>query len=352
MSIFINGIGAITPQNNYPSDSFLDDVNVFDSGRLSVVEPDYSKFIGPVPLRRMSKIIKMGLSSALMCLNDADIKKPEAIITATGLGCVEDTDKFLNNMTDDDENFLNPTPFIQSTHNAVAARVAIETACNDYNMTYVHKNTAFEQALLDSFLKIKSKKYNNILIGGTEELTDENYNLKKNVEFWKDPIKNSDLLKYKNTKGCIPGEGSVFFLLSSQKSNNAYAEIKATKTIYKIKTSFKQEIEKILNFAHILLDDVDVVLFGLNGNVEEDFIYDNIKNELPGDISLAYYKHLCGEYETSSGFAMLVAAHILKTQKIPQSIKLNDKFVGNIKNILIYQQRNNTNHSFTVLSKC
>ena len=293
----------------------------------------------------------MGLSSAIMCLKDAEVKRPDAIITATGLGCVEDTDKFLNNLTDDAESFLNPTPFIQSTHNAIAARIAIETSCHDYNMTYVHKNAAFEQALLDVSLKLNNTKYNNILLGGTEELTDENYNLKKHVELWKVPIKNTELLKYNNTKGCIPGEGSVFFLLSSQKNNHTYAEVKATKTIYKAH-NIKSEIINFLGSVNILPDDIDLVLLGLNGNSEEDFIYDNIKNELFKNKSLAYYKHLCGEYETSGSFAMLVAADILKTQNIPQAVRLNKIENKSIKNILIYQQRNNRNHSFTVLSKC
>jgi 3-oxoacyl-(acyl-carrier-protein) synthase len=351
MSVYINGIGAITPQGCYPSADFLKKMNVFGPGRMTVVEPSYRDFIKPVPLRRMSKFIKMGLTSALMCLKDAGIEKPDAIITATGLGAVEDTDKFLDNLTDDNENLLNPTPFIQSTHNAVAARIAIETGCHNYNMTFVHKNASFEQGLLDAYLKINNGESENILVGGTEEITEANYELKKNVEFWKENVGNDRLLENNTTKGTIAGEGSVFFNLSQEKDNGSYAELKSTKTLYKLPFGLNGALVDFLASARLTPEDIDVVLLGINGNVEEDFIYDTT-NELFKNSSLAWYKHLCGEYETASAFAMLIASWVLKNQKIPEVIKLNNIPAKEIKNILIYQQRFNRNHSFTILSKC
>ncbi len=352
MSVYINGIGGITPQGYFPSDNFLKEMRVFEPGRMTVVEPQYSDFIAPNILRRMSKIIKMGLTSALMCLNDANIEKPDAIITATGLGSVEDTDKFLNNLIDDQESLLNPTPFIQSTHNAVAARIAIETACQEYNMTYVHKNVAFEQALLDAFLKISAGNYKNILLGGTEEITEENYQLKKHVGFWKENVGNSELLNHKDSTGTIAGEGSVFFNLSPKKTLNSYAEVLSTKTWYKLPSGFKETLIEFLANIDLSTEDIDAVLLGINGNSEEDFIYDPVVGIFKDSV-ISWYKHLCGEYETASSFAMLLAARILKSQHLPSMIKLNNvKSPKELKNILIYQQRFNRNHSFTLLSKC
>lgn len=352
MSVFINGIGAITPQGSSSSKDFLQKMNVFEPGRMTVTEPQYSDFILPNILRRMSKIIKMGLTSALMCLNDADIKKPDAIITATGLGSVEDTDKFLNNLIDDQESLLNPTPFIQSTHNAVAARIAIETACQEYNMTYVHKNAAFEQALLDAFLKIRSGDYKNILLGGTEEISEENYNLKNHVGFWKENVSNSELLNQKGTSGVIAGEGSIFFNLSNGKNDTSYAKILNTKTWYKLPSSFEETVGGFLASNDFKPQDIDTLLLGINGNVEEDFVYDPVIKIFKGSV-ISWYKHLSGEYETASSFALLLAARILKSHHIPEMIKLNNvESPKELKNILIYQQRFNRNHSFTLLSKC
>lgn len=352
MSVYINGIGAITPQGCFPSEIFLKEMKVFEPGMMTVEEPQYSDFIGPVQLRRMSKIIKMGLTSALMCLNDAGIEKPDSIITATGLGAVEDTDKFLDNLTDDQESFLNPTPFIQSTHNAVAARIAIETSCRNYNMTYVHKNAAFEQALLDTILKINSGEFQNILLGGTEEMTDDNYNLKKHVGFWKENVGNADLLKNNDSSGTIAGEGSVFFNLSSDKTNNSYAEVIASITLYKLQSGPNEVILDFLASVGSKAKDVDMVLLGINGNVEEDHVYNELMDHSFQEAPIGWFKHLCGEYETSSSFAMMLAAGILKTQEIPDFIKLNNSTTKEVKTILIYQHRFNRNHSFTLLSKC
>jgi hypothetical protein len=90
----------------------------------------------------------------------------------------------------------------------------------------------------------------------------------------------------------------------------------------------------------------------MNGNVEEDYIYEELlKSSLKGTLT-ALYKHLCGEYETSGSFAMLLAALILKTQQIPSIVPLTGSLAGNIKHVLVYHHRHNLNHSFTLLSKC
>ncbi len=85
--------------------------------------------------RRMSRIIKMGVCAAMKCLQDAEIKNPDAIITGTGMGCIEDTGKFLSSYIENEEKLLNPTPFIQSTHNTVGAAIALMLKCHNYNNT-------------------------------------------------------------------------------------------------------------------------------------------------------------------------------------------------------------------------
>jgi 3-oxoacyl-(acyl-carrier-protein) synthase len=350
MSIYINGIGAITPQGCFPSPDFLKEMKVSEPGCMHIVKPNYKEFIKPVPLRRMSKIIKMGLTSALMCLDDAQIKSPGAIITATGLGSVEDTDKFLDSLTDNQESILSPTPFIQSTHNAVAARIALETSCHDYNMTYVHKNVAFEHALLDSIMKLNSDNYRNILLGGTDEITKANYDLKKHLGFWKENVTNSELLGNNKSKGTIAGEGSVSFSLSSEKTTNSYAKVIGVKTFHKLSIAFKDTLAGFLASHNLTINDIDLVFMGVNANVDEDHVYGDA-SILFKDISQGWYKHLCGEYETSAAYAMLVAAQILKTNHIPDFVKLNNG-PKETKNVLIYQQRFNQDHSFIILSKC
>ena len=75
-------------------------------------------------------VVKMGVSAAMMSMKKAGLEKVDAIITGTGMGCYEDTDKFLRSMLDNKEQLLTPTAFIQSTHNTVAGQIALIFKCS------------------------------------------------------------------------------------------------------------------------------------------------------------------------------------------------------------------------------
>lgn len=351
MKVFINGIGAITPQGVFPGEEFLREMKIFPSGRLTVQHPRYKDFIPVSALRRMSPYLRMGLTAARLALQDAESIRPDAIVTATGLGAVENTDKFLDNLTDNRESMLNPTPFIHSTHNSVGSVIAIETKCKGYNMTYVHKNTAFEQGLQDAVTKVKDEKLN-VLVGGIEEITETNYELKKHLNLWKINVDNSRLRENNSTEGTIPGEGSVFFYLSPHVGKKSYAEVEHIKTLYRLLASPGAVITAFLRESGILPAEIDFVLLGLNGDITEEQVYSSLQEEIFPDTAFGWYKHLCGEYETASSFAMLLAATILKNQKIPEEVMLNTAPSGEIKKILLYQHRFNRNHAFTLLSRC
>ncbi|MFO7829844.1 MAG: hypothetical protein R6V23_14565, partial [Bacteroidales bacterium] len=81
MEIYIKGIGNISPQNTTDNSKFLDEVVNHEHEFLSCIEPNYKEFISPIQLRRMSKLIKMGISASKMSLRDAEIENPGAIIT-------------------------------------------------------------------------------------------------------------------------------------------------------------------------------------------------------------------------------------------------------------------------------
>ena len=100
---------------------------------------------------------------------------PGAIITGTAFGCLEDTVTFLTRMMEQNEEMLPPTAFIQSTHNTVAAQIALMLKCHGYNNTFVHKGISFESALLDAMMLLKEQEADNILVGGTEEMVDASF---------------------------------------------------------------------------------------------------------------------------------------------------------------------------------
>src|SRR5882757_6308061 len=115
MKIYIRSIGNISPDPTMPP----------TGNRLTAVEPDYTAFIDPKSIRRMSRIVKMGVAAAYQCLRGADLSKPDAIVTGTAYGCLEDTGIFLGQLIRQQEEMLSPTSFIQSTHNTVGAQIAL-----------------------------------------------------------------------------------------------------------------------------------------------------------------------------------------------------------------------------------
>ena len=152
---YINGLGSISAQETFDS-VFLEkaEINEIDNV-LSLKTPIYKDFISPVAIRRMARGVKNGIVASAMAMKEANVSSVDAIITGTGMGCIEDSDKFLKAIIDNKEAFLTPTSFIQSTHNTVGAQIALGLQCKAYNFTYVNGAVSFESALLDAKMKIE-----------------------------------------------------------------------------------------------------------------------------------------------------------------------------------------------------
>jgi len=351
MAIYINGTGNISPQKTIDNALFLETIEPMAGNHFRCIEPDYKDFIDPILRRRMSRLVKMGVASAQMCLNDADKKQLDAIVTGTGYGCLEDTENFIASVVKNDEKLLTPTAFIQSTYNTVSGQIALLQKCHQYNFTYVHRGFSFESALLDSMMLIKDAEAKNILLGGTDEITSSFFAATNRLGFWK---KEKENLLNSSTKGAFAGEGSTFFLLSDEKNEKTYAEIKGLTTFYKPsnKLEIKQKIEKLLSDSLLNLTDIDLVIFGINGDLATDQIYYQLEKDLFKEKTCAFYKHLCGEYPTSTAFAMWLANKILKKQQVPDAILMQKQATLPIKNILIYNHFLGIDHSAFILSKC
>ena len=347
MEAFINGISAISPQNTFAEEILLNDAKEYCDVRfMRCVEPQYSGFIDPMVSRRMSRIIKMGVYSALKCLRDAGIKVPDAIITGTGMGCVEDTGKFLTSIYENEEKLLNPTPFIQSTHNTVAASIALILKCHGYNNTYGHRGFSFESALIDAMMLLKEEQADNILAGALDELNPDLFAITDRLGFWKKKAVSNMRLKDSKSRGTIAGEGTAFFSLSRMKSEKSFARISSVKTL--LKPDNQQKIENSL----IETGKPDLVILGINGDLAGDKIYNKLRRGLFRDVPAAWYKHLCGEYDTSTAFALAMAAGIIREQRVPEIMKLDNGPVGGIRKILIYNHLRNVNHSAIMVSSC
>ena len=132
---------------------------------------DSKNLIPPMEARRMGKLLKAATLSSLRALKIAGIEKPDAIITATSGGMIENSEKFLIDMVENGESLLKPTLFMQSTHNTIGSSIAIRLGCHGYNTTYTQGEESFEWAMRDAERLIKSGKADSVLVGMHDEST-------------------------------------------------------------------------------------------------------------------------------------------------------------------------------------
>ncbi|WP_027383432.1 beta-ketoacyl synthase N-terminal-like domain-containing protein [Epilithonimonas caeni] len=349
--VYINSAACISVQDTL-NENFFQNLQPENSTQvLKAIEPNYKEFIPPAASRRMSKTVKMSSVASQYALKEAGIENPDAIIVGTGMGCSQDSEKFLKNVIDNNEEFLTPTFFIQSTHNTVAGQIALGLQCHAYNFTYVNTSSSLEFSFLDAKLQINDGEAENVLVGSTDEQTDrtmELYKLNKTIK------KEENLpVDYLNsvTDGVIWGEGASFFVLGKDKTENSYAQLKDIKinsTLDLAET--RQFIEEFLAKNNLSNNDVDAVILGFSGDSKSDVYYKKAM-DLFQDSMLLYYKHLSGEFNTTSGFSTFMACHILKKQEIPEVMMVNSAKKSAIKSILLYNHLGGKDHSLVLLGE-
>ncbi|MRG47404.1 beta-ketoacyl synthase [Chitinophaga sp. SYP-B3965] len=334
---YIQSAAAISPQESFSGPFVPQLLTLADKNLLRIKEPDYSGFIPPNNLRRMSRVLKMGLVAALQCLRNSEVSMPGAIITGTGKGSLQDTERFLKNITEYAETALNPTPFIQSTYNSVNGLIAVQQKCTQYNSTFVHRGFSFEHALLDSMMQIAEGNADVVLTGAFEEISDEHFYIKSRIGYWKKALTQPAELLTSRTPGTIAGEGSAFFMLGSKPGNHPLACIEGIKMVYKpTQEKLHAALETFLAQHEITPSDIDLLITGQNGDVNHDHYYHNlIVQYFPATTSLPF-KTLCGEYDTASAFALWLATQVIKEQ--------------GLKKILIYNNFYGDQHTFLLLS--
>lgn len=128
-------------------------------------------FITPMEARRMGKLLKAATLTSLTVLKEACVEIPDAIITATSNGMVENSEKFLEEMIENRESLLKPTLFMQSTHNTIGSSVAIRLCCHGYNITYCQGERSLEWGMKDAVRLIQTGRAETVLVGCHDEST-------------------------------------------------------------------------------------------------------------------------------------------------------------------------------------
>jgi 3-oxoacyl-(acyl-carrier-protein) synthase len=354
MNIYIQGMGCVSPQQTAGEGPFLAPVREYEGNRLKVVDPDYKQWIADANMmRRMGRVVKMGIAAARLSMQQAGIAMPDAIITGTAYGCLADTGVFLTRMIQGEEKSLSPTPFIQSTHNTVSGQIALLLGCHAYNSTFVHKGFSFESALLDSIMILRENAARQVLTGGVDEITDHSHAILSRFGLYKqEAVRNTTLLQ-SSTHGTIAGEGAAFFVLGAEKGAHTVARLTGLATVYK--PASEQEvsgaIQDFLATHGLGAADIDLLVAGRNGNVREDAGYTRLAATLFPQTPVAAFKHLCGEYPTATAFATWLGAAMLQQQQVPAGVLYNGAAPQQLNRILIYNRYQGTHHALVLLEK-
>lgn len=326
---YVNSIAQVSCQKPL-SDEWFDSPCIYDDKYVRAQEPDTKGLIVPAEARRMSKILKRTVCTAITALNESDIKQPDAIITGTGMGCMENSEKFLIDLSRFGEQCLKPTLFMQSTHNTISSLIAIILKCHGYNNTYSHKGISFESSLFDAWIQIKSGMIRNALVGAHDEVT---------------PFMDL-VMERTHPEYSLVSEASVSTIVTNTKSDRNLCEISDVRLLHRPEYS---DLATLLN-----PEEDGIILLGLNGNSLNDEPYEELVRTLSYNPHILQYKNIFGDNFSASALAFYAASTIMKRQEIPSLMLWNAEVapdIDEIKSITILNQSDGTTWSLIRLKK-
>ncbi len=308
MPVYINAASTISHQPTFGVPGFSSRLAPL-TGENELVQPSYKAFIDPVLLRRMSAILRMGVACSKDALTQAGGLEPGAIIVGTGLGCLQDTEKFLNNFLSL-EGLIPPTAFILSTHNTIAGQISLSLGCHAYNITHTQNSVSFEMALIDALMKI-AEDGQEVLVGAADE----------HIPFL------DQVASEWGYSGVPLASGVSFCVLSPTANANSLAEVPAVSVeVGAKKDDYPKFLEQFLERNQVQWKDIAIVLGS----------HDRISEWAGEKADFVNYLSLSGLYPTASAFAFHYGADFLHSAREKGSVLIvNTVNPGNLGLVLL-----------------
>ena len=314
--------------------SFFNDPKPCLEPYCRAVEADYRNFI-PMPVsRRMGAVLKRAVATTVTALERAGVKDPEAIVFGTGLGCIENTEKFLTAMVDNGESCLQPTHFINSTHNTIASQVATFLKCHGYNSTYAHLGISFESALMDVLMQFELGGIRSAVAGAHDEMTPTYHKLFDKVDYWLAPM----------------GECAVSFVLSDEGDGCTLADVDLAYGSSPLEAAGRAA--GFLRRNGVGIGDIGCVITGRNGDVRFDGSYDlfldGLFDERPAEVN---YKHVFGESFCAGAYGMMLGVESMRSGHVPSMYLRGERHPSGLDNILLINSFKDLDWSLILLRK-
>lgn len=344
--LYIHQTSCISPQQTF-HDADINKLHEPVEKKLHAIEPSYAA-IPPGILRRMGKVVRMGVGAAMPLLQK-DVK-PDGIIMATANGGKDDCVKFLYQIIEYDEGLLTPMNFVQGTPNAVAAQIGLLTKNHGYNITHLHVGLAFEFALTDADMLLIENPLNSYLLGAVDDIAPYNYYFEDKGGWYKKDATSNKALYDTNSTGSIAGEAAAMFIVDSNK-NGAVAKLLAVDTLHnEDELLMKEKLQYFLQNNLPAGEKIDLLLTGENGDNRLLKYYSTCESLMNEDVTIARFKHMSGEYPTATAMGLWLCCEILQKQLLPEHMIKRSVTGNKFKNVLMYNNYKGIQHSFILLS--
>ena len=339
--IFIQAAEQISIQQPL-SEEWMESPVYYEDGFVKAVNPPFRDYLAAGETRRMGNLMKRALVTTLKVLRETGTEHPDAVITGTSIGSLDYTERFLDAMTENGEEALSPTYFMQSTHNTVGATLGIYTKNHGYNTTYSHGAMSFDLAVFDAWMQMTLGDVTTALVGGHDEMVESYFEL----------LKKTGYVGVENMAPC--GEVAMSTLLTLDGGVDHLCELAGITICHDYSFDrLKLLVEQMLERAGLSLKDVDAVLTGVNGNPCHDTSYYQLMDAVFPGLPLLRYKHLFGENYTSSALGFYAMAHCIGKGCLPTHLE-DDARPGRctaMRNVIIANQMKGKECSFILLRK-
>ena len=237
-------------------------------------------------IRRADRFSKIAVLAAYDAIRDGGCSNGSmGVIVCTGLGPHATTFRFLDDILNYSDSSVSPTIFSHSIHNAAASYVAKVLKCTGPTLTVTQFHFSFQQALLLAGAWLSEGRCGHVLVGCVEEcgsVMESIYSEKLKAETGSKM--NPSGCGNKHSPGL--GEGSVFFLLTSDPARRKYG-----------------------TFSGVSFDSASCA-----EERPDICIMENESVPIDHGISVAGYASIFGDMMTGSGFQCVAAALMLRNQ--------------------------------------
>ena len=265
-------------------------------------------------MRRADRFSKMATIAACDAFYDGGLSLEKTanlgIIVATAFGPHSTTFRFLDDIIDYSDAGVSPIIFSHSVHNAAASYIASALKSNGPVLTVTQFYFSFHQALILAQAWIREGRCDHVLVGSVDECGQVmEYICAKKLKIALDgKIKP---FNFSASPVAVPGEGSIFFIISGSNSLNKYCQI----------------TDVIINNNTLNNNKPDMYILDADGMIKNETAYKNIAST---GVMLAGYSPVFGSMMTGSAFNCAAAALMLKKQIIYASPQQENKYAVNI----------------------